>query len=166
MQKKKSVAEEERSNGEELTRNDGGRDQQQRRATAEEISGGAGRDPEELTSDDGGRDQQQERSAEEISSDGRKRSATAAGWLLRSAGIRPDFVRLYVLTCSQLCSTGRKRRPRSGATAGTMRPEAPKRSAAEAVETSAGPSACNLATDRPEAVRRVARLPGVKMSNF
>ena len=100
MQKKKSVAEEERSNGEELTRNDGGRDQQQRRATAEEISGGAGRDPEELTSDDGGRDQQQERSAEEISSDGRKRSATAAGWLLRSEGIRPDFVRLYLLTCS------------------------------------------------------------------
>ena len=32
--------------------------------------------------------------------------------------------------------------------------------------TAAGPSACNLATDRPEAVRRVARLPGVKMSNF
>ena len=104
MQKKKSIAEEER-HGEEL-RSDGGRDRNRRGATAEEISGGAGRDPEELTSDDGGRDQQQERSAEEISSDGRKRSATAAGWLLRSAGIRPDLVRIMCERSEEIESSG------------------------------------------------------------
>ena len=44
MPKKKSTAEEEQ-HGEEL-RSDGGRDRNRRGATAEEISGGAGRDPE------------------------------------------------------------------------------------------------------------------------
>ena len=114
----------------------------------------------------GGRDQQQKRSRGADQERQRKRSATAAGWLLRSAGIRPDFVRYYLRKRSARRGTGRKRRPRSGGTAGPMRAEASKRSAAEAVETSAARSACNLATDRPEASEGLQGSPGSKCLIF
>lgn len=162
MHRKKAL-QKRNDDGEELTRNDGGRDQQRKRSDGgRDQRRGAGRDPEELTSDDGGRDQQQKRSAEEISSDGRKRSGTdpERGRLVRRspAGLRAvlsaeeiSAARHWPEGSEEISRSARRLVPEEG---GSGRGVA------------AGRSACNLATDRPEAAGRVARLPGVKMSNF